>query len=376
MKREIAPPVTAPAKIIHLEPIRIEVVDSSGGTPKVEATDARSLFDAGNQALVGGKYEEALLHFDRLLADFPSSELAVLALYNAGLALEGLGRHDAAIDRYRGILTRAKTGRDSRDAHIRAVAVLAELERWPQARKLIGEFLGRGDLSASDQIEGWARQGFIQVEIGDYRDAEDALARALELANVEEAAGRPLESAYFVAMAHFYLGEIPRRQYAVMPIRLPESQMKKDLNHKAELVLLATERYDRAIKTGHLYWATAAGYQIAAMQAEFRDAIVLAPIPRYLSREAAVVYERRVHKEARQFLEKALRIHQQTVELANLYKTTTTWSDAAVLRAQEIATVLARESSGELIKPTGLGGYSSPVGHPPAGGYVPGRIDL
>src|SRR5690606_18188551 len=84
------PAASAPAatdEVIELEPLRIEVVrDEITGETTFEATDARSLFDAGNEALVTGKHEEALGRYDRLLADFPDSSLVAPALYNAGLA--------------------------------------------------------------------------------------------------------------------------------------------------------------------------------------------------------------------------------------------------------------------------------------------------
>jgi len=371
-----APAVTE-EKIVHLEPIRIEVVKGPDGRPTVEATDARSLLDAGNEDLVAGRYDQALTLYDRLVRDFGDSELVVPALFNAGLALEGKGELDAAVDRYQGVVRRAPTGADSRDAHLRAVAVLSEQERWPLAARLVDEFLARPDLGAGNRLEGLARRGYIAVELGDYAGAESELHEAVRIAEQEQAAGRLAVDDYYGAMAHYYLAEIPRRQFAVLPIRLPESQMTNDLNQKAELVLLAGQRYDRAIATGNLYWATAAGYQIASMQAEFRDAIVLAPIPPHLDPAAAAEYERRVHKEARRFLDKALRIHQQTVELARLYRTTTPWADAAVIRAEQITALLARESAGELVKPDGLGGHHAPVARPAKGAaYAPGRVDL
>jgi tetratricopeptide (TPR) repeat protein len=366
-------PKATTERVIELEPIRVEVTVAPDGTTRSVATDARSLFDAGNQALVSGDSDRALSHFDGLIRDFPDSELVVPALYNAGLALENKGQPDAAIDRYLGIVRRQKNGRDSRDAHVRAIALLSEGENWPRASKLAGDFLARGDLSPSDRVEGHARRGYVLVELRDYAAAEADLSRAVEIA---DAAKPGTVDSFFVAMSHFYLAEIPRRQFAVLSIRLPESQMTKDLNHKASLVLLANERYDRAIKTGNLYWGTAAGYQIAGMQAEFRDAIVLAPIPKYLSKEAAVVYEQRVHKETWKFLRKALRIHRQTVELANLYKTTTPWSVAAKLRAEQITEILARESAGELVKPGGLGEHTAAVSTQRPRAYVPGRVDL
>lgn len=372
------PAASAPAatdEVIELEPLRIEVVrDEITGETTFEATDARSLFDAGNEALVTGKHEEALGRYDRLLADFPDSSLVAPALYNAGLAHEAAGDFDAAIARYRELVRRQPTGRDSIDAHIRAAAVLAERERWTEATETLTEVLARADLSPSDRLEALARRGYVLLEARDLPAAEAQLAEAIAYHEREAAGGAHFETDYFLAMARYYYGEVPRRQFSAIPIRLPDEQIARDVEAKAELVILAGERFSAAIEVGNIYWATAAGYQLASMQHDFWTAVVTAPVPPHLEAEVARVYVAEVHKEVRNLLEKALSIHTKNVKLAEVYDTETPWSAASAREVERLTALLAREKAGELVTPTG-----DESGAPAAaqkGEYVPARFEL
>jgi len=373
-------------QVIHLEPMRIEVITDDQGREQVVAYDAGELFDAGNEALIAGRYERALGHYDQLLEDFPDSDLTVPALYNAGLAHEEQGEWDAAVRRYADLATRQGTPRDLVDGVIRMAAVLAELQRWPDAAKALDELLERDDLTPSDRIEGLARLGYVLVESKDYAGAEDILRSAVGYyAEIRDR--EVLRSDYFVAMSQYYLAQIPHRQFSAIPIRLPDKQTKRDMEAKADRILIAHDRYLETVELANPYWASAAGFQIASMQKEMWDALVLAPIPPRLGPEAAEFYVKEVHRLSRQFLEKALDTHQKNAALDGR-GIRTDWTDASKREADKIADILARESTGELVLPaSGSGGALhtldiDPGSASPGSGrrspaaYVPGRVDL
>jgi TolA-binding protein len=335
--------------LVDLEPIRIEVVGrDQSGAPELEAFDARSLLDAGNAAMAEDRYDSAIASYQRLLAVFPDSRLAPSAIYNIGLAHEAKGDHDAAIRQYRLLARNNELGRDAIDAHMRIGGVLAELERWAEARQALQEVLARPDLTHADTIEGMARLGYVAIQQNDYTAAEtilrDAIAHYQKLTT-------SLDTNYFVAMSYYYLAQIPHLQFQAIPMRLPDEQLKKDLEAKAALVALAYDRYLEALKIQNPRWATASGYQISQIYKEFWDDIVLAPIPTQLSPEAAEYYQREVHDRVRIFLDKALSGHSKNIELAEAYKTSNEWSEASRERAAEIARILDRESRGELVTP-------------------------
>ncbi len=371
---------TKPTPHYELEPLRIRVVGTDDkGQPKLVSYDARSLLDKGNQALFADKPEEALRYFRQLASDFPSSRFVGPALYNSGLAYEAKGEFDAAVARYRAVVKHRSTGKDAIDAHMRIGAVLAELRRWSQARASLETLLGRTDLalSPSDRVEAMARLGFVLVEAKAYPRAEKVLSEAVTYYKGLEGVS-PLESDYFVAMAMYYRANIPHRQSQAIALRLPDAQLKKDLDRRRSLMFLAYDRYLAAVKIKNAYWATAAGYQMSEMYQELWAAMVRAPIPADLGGAKARIYVEEVHKQGRRLLKAALDGHVANVDLAAAFRTQTSWSKGSRQRSKEIAIILARETAGQLVTPkapTGVAGAGQ--GEPTEGTeYVPGRANL
>jgi len=372
-----APAPTAPAglateKTIDVDPLRIRVVeDDAGGKPEVEAYDARDLFDQAGAALDGESWDQALELYDRLVTEFPASALVVPALFNAGVAHEGKGDWEGAIARYQRVTRLASRPRDSIDASMRIAAVLAEKGAWQRSAAALDAVLASKAASADDRLEALARKGYALVEEKSYAQAERALAAAIDLT------GKGDRSDYFAAMAHFYLAEIPRRQAADVPLRLPDAQLRTDLEAKSKLVLLAQERYETTFGLGNVLWGTAAGHQLAAMQEDMWRALVGAPVPAQLKKDEAAIYVAEVRKLARPYLDRALDIHTRNVKLAERYRTESPWSEGSRQRIPVLADLIAREERGE--RPgarEGLGGRPTGVTAGDPERYVPARVDL
>ena len=352
--------------------MRVRVVEDTGtGKPEVEAYDARDLFDQAGAALDGESWDQALELYDRLVAEFPASALVVPALFNAGLAHEGKGDAEGAIARYQEVARIASRPRDAIDAALRIAAVLAEKAAWARSAAALEPVLTSKAATADDRLEALARKGYALVEQKSYAEAEKALGAAIELGH------RGDRGDYFAAMAHFYLAEIPRRQAEALPLRLPDAQLKADLEAKARLVLLAQERYQATVGLGNVLWATAAGHQMAAVQEDMWRALVGAPVPAQLSRDEAALYVTEVRKLARPYLDRALDIHTKNVQLAERYRTESPWSEGSRQRIPVLADLIAREDRGE--RPGPGDGLAGPAARVTAGDperYVPARVDL
>jgi tetratricopeptide (TPR) repeat protein len=370
-------------RVYDLEALRIEVAGKSAdGEPELVAYDAQALLDAGNDALARGRADEAAARYEKLVREFPESRLVAAALYNLGLAHEARGEHERALALYGRLAADGadgKLGRDAVDAHVRMAAVLAELGRWSEARQALVALLARNDLTHADRIEGLARLGYVALEQQDFAAAEAHLREALQ--TFEKLTTR-LETLYFVAMSRYYLAQIPHRQFRARPMRLPDQQLERDLAAKAGLVTLAYDRYVEVLSVHDAYWGTAAGYQMSQIYKELWDDVTSAPIPTQLSPEAAGYYVKEVHARVRPMLEKSMEGHLRNLELARTYGADTEWSAASRVRADEIAELLAREASGELVRPERVGAIpvaSAAAGSPEAlapASYVPARPDL
>jgi hypothetical protein len=216
---------------------------------------------------------------------------------------------------------------------------MAELERWPDALRIYDEVLARRDVVAADRIEVLARRGYALVESARYPEAEHALAGAIELAD-RARRERTAASDSFAAMAHYYQGEIPRRAAAYVRLELPEARLEERIETKARLVLAAQRRFEDTIRVGDLLWATAAGYQLGAMQQDLWRSLLAAPIPP-LKPDELTVYTNEVRGLARAHLEKALAAHRMNVSIADRSGARTPWSERSRQRIAEIQVLLA-----------------------------------
>jgi tetratricopeptide (TPR) repeat protein len=375
------PDPAAPGKVYTFEPLRIDIL----GGDQVRTYDARALLEEGNEALMDGRYDEALAAFDHLLADFPDSKMVPAALYNAGLALEGKQDYTGACDRYRKILALVPaTSADSLDASFRLGSALAEIGQFGESQAVFEKALERDDLSPTNRIEALARLGYALLSQQDYAGAEEVLRQALAYHRDLGAEGEHLDNTYFVAMCQFYLAEIPHRQFRALPLRYPQAQMERDLEQKSQLFLLARDRYIKVVSYRSPYWATDAVYQIGLMYQEFWDDWMAVPVPADLDPEAAKLYVEEVnkHPELRRLLERALLYHQRNVAMAKGGNVTTVWSAASVAAAEEVRKLIARLDQGQLVTP-GSGNARTQAFDPSSVGgsavsadYIPARVDL
>lgn len=371
-------PPPPPPKAIELEPLRIDVVETEEGF-KSKSYDAATLLDDGNDALLLKRYDEALAAYDHLLADFPDSKLVIPALYNSALALEGKGEWLPAADRFRRLVALAPAGsKDVLEAQMKLGAALAEGQRFAESADVYRKVLDRDDLQPAERIEALARLGFGLVETRELTAAEEILRSAI--AYFREVSGTTnLDNTYFVAMAQFYLSEIPRRQFAAIPLRYPEAQLAKDVEQKSQLFLLARDRFVKTVDFRSGYWATAAVYQVGAMYKQYWDQWMAVPIPSDLTPEESKEYVKQVNEQEylRKLLEKSMLFHERNVSFAREKNVQSEWSDASAKEVEIVRELLARQMRGDYISPgpaTQAAG-AAPKQAPPTS-YVPSRIDL
>jgi hypothetical protein len=223
------------------------------------------------------------------------------------------------------------------------------------------------------------------VETKDYAGGEDVLRSALSFYKEKEATTK-FETSYFVAMAQFYLAEIPHLQFLAIPLRYPEEQMRRDVDQKSQLFLLARDRYVKTVDYKSPYWATASVYQVAAMYKEFWDEWMAVPIPADFNPEEAKEYVKQVNEEPqlRKLLEKALFFHEKNIAMARNANLETPWSRQSETDVEGVRQVLARQQRGEQVTP-GAPATPAPVQKPVSPDsvsrrvpdvYIPPRFDL
>lgn len=339
-----ARPGTGAGKVYDLEEIKLVVSRDPGGEATIEAVAPSTLLDQGRAALAAGNPQEAIGLFRRLAAEFPTSRLAPAALYYVGVVHEGLGDVAAAILAYRDVVARFPTGAESLDAHLRIAGLQAERKEWRAADATLTAVLARTDLDNAARLEAQARRGYVLLEQGLARDAEASLKAAVATWN----RAIRIDDHYYIAMAHYYLGELQHRAFAAVTLRTPLEELKADLVKKEALAAAAYDQWREALELQDPYWALAAGYQMSQIFFELWQTAVTSPFPDGLDPAARTYYTTDVHDRVRRHLTTAFDGHEMNVRLAGAYGVSNAWSEASKTRALQLAAILAREAKGEM----------------------------
>jgi tetratricopeptide (TPR) repeat protein len=335
-----APPGPAVPAVTHydMDPIVIEAKPGPKGI-EIESFDAEELFEQGGAALSQSRLDEAVTFYDKLLSKFPGSPYARPGLYNRGLALRDKKEWQKAIDSFKELAEKYADHGDSKDALFQLGACYAELENWPTSGEVFSRLLERKDLTADDRIEAMARRAFAQFKLGDLDLSERTFRSVMTYKQQIENQER-LATDFFLAFTQYNLAQITHERFRRAPIRLPETQMERDLEEKAGLLLKAQRSYIETIKYGNPRWASAAGFQVGSLYEELYDAFIAAPVPKTLSGEARDVYVEELHKKIRILLEKSLRWHRENLLMVERLGVDTDWAEKTKLSYNKLLRLL------------------------------------
>ena len=335
-------------RVIDLDIIRITATSRGvGGDPEMDHVATADLFKQANDSAKAGNSEHAIELYRRLLVEFPESKFAPVALFNIAAILDGRGDFANTVATLRELVKSYPDARESIDGHLYIAALQSDREQFADALATLGEVLARTNLTYADRIEAFARKGYALLELNRYEDADAALTAAIaEWRKVPR-----LEDPYYIAMAHYYRGEIAHRKFLAAPARLPDDQLIADLEAKRVLAITAYDRWKLALGFKQAYWATAAGYQMSQIFVELWQAHVEAPYPHRIDAAGREAYVVEVHDRVREHLEKALEGHRMNVELAKAFGVETVWSRASAQKAADVMELLAKEGAGQYVTP-------------------------
>jgi tetratricopeptide (TPR) repeat protein len=278
--------------------------------------------DDAERALEAGQPARAATLFARYLGHSVEGSAGRRAYQGLALAHEQLGDFDAAIRAYDGLL--AHFG-DDPQAHLmlaRRGACEAQVQAWERSAASYASALELGGdaLIPSQRVEALARQGFALYQLGDFERADATLAQANAIYEVATNEGQErFSDTYFVAMARFYRAAILHLEFRAVRIRLPEAQMNADFEAKLALLERAQEAYNDVVRARHIYWVSAAGYQLGSMFEEFYDAIMYAPVPDWLDEAERRIYYLELEEQLSPVIDKAVWVFEKNLETARKF---------------------------------------------------------
>ncbi len=335
-------------RVVDLDIIKIRASGGGiGGEPELTSVASADLFKQANEAAKAGTTKDAIARYRQLIAEFPESLYAPVSLFNIAAVYDGQGDLSSTITTLRELVATYPNARESIDGHLYIAALQADHKQWPEAVATLDAALARTNLTYADRVEAQARKGFVQMERGQLDAADATLGGAVG----DWRKAPRIDDPYYIAMAHYYRGEVMHRRFATAPIRTGDDEMVTDLEAKRVLATKAYDRWKESLGFRHAYWATASGYQMSQIFVELWEAHVKAPYPRRIEVPTRPTYVTEVHERVREHLEKALEGHRMNVELAKAFGVDTAWSKGSEQRAVMIMDLIARESRGSYVTP-------------------------
>jgi tetratricopeptide (TPR) repeat protein len=306
-----APPPTAPVVTFPPEEVKVAPLDL-----ELAGKNDEELFAVGTAAYGAGDLRRAAAAFSRLADLFPSSRHEAAALFDAGLAYARLEEWRLALERFR-TLARKYEGPDAVEATFRIAECQYHLGELRDARATLDALAARGDLPAGDRVRALAQRGIVELEDGRSEEAERSLRLALSTFGAASEDER-LDD-HYASQAQFYLGEVYREWFRALPFdpsKADEETLRRDLEHKAEMLLSAQGHYLRAIRMGNDRWAVASGFRIGELYDELRAQMLDAPLPPGLDAEHAAAYREELRRQVRVLAAKAITAYEQTLARA------------------------------------------------------------
>jgi tetratricopeptide (TPR) repeat protein len=335
-------------RIVDLDIIRITAHTSApGGEPELTSVASADLFQQANAAAKAGRPRDAIASYRQLVAEFPESQFAPVALFNIAALYDAQADLTATLTALTELVAKYPASRESVEGHLYIAALQADHQQWPEAAATLEAALARSNLTFADRIEALARKGYVELEQHRYDAAEASLSAAID----EWRKAPRIDDPYYIAMAHYYRGELLHRRFTDAAVRHGDDEMVADLDAKRALAVQAYDRWRDSLRCKQAYWATAAGYQMSQIFVELWQAHVTAPYPHRIAVATRSTYVADVHARVRADLEKALEGHRMNIELAKAYGVDTAWSRGSERQAVAIMELLARDTPGSYVAP-------------------------
>ena len=335
-------------RVVDLDIIRITArTPAPGAEPELTSVASADLFQQAGAAARAGRRREAIGLYRQLVAEFPESQYAPVALFDIAALHDGEGDLTATLTALEELIAHYPAARESVEGQLYMAALQADHQQWSEAAATLDAALARPHLTFADRVEALARRGYVELEQHRYDAAEASLSAAV----TEWRKAPPIDDPYYIAMAHYYRGELVHRRFAEHGVRSGDHEMVTDLDAKSALAAEAYDHWREALRFHQAYWATAAGYQMSQIFVELWEAHVHAPYPHRIEVATRPTYVADVHTRVRPDLEKALEGHRMNVELAKAYGVDTAWSRGSERQAAAIMELLARDIPASYVAP-------------------------
>lgn len=318
-------------EVVFDETLITREADGEVGTRTVS-----EVFEEANDYLRADDTANAIRLYTFVIDTFSDESYVRTAHYNLGLALEQERRFDEALAHYNTIIATWLGSDDATWAHFRVAECASQLGRYEDIPALMEAVLPRSGLHLIDRIEAHLRWGNALLELRQYAESDMHLQEALELNERarmrwrpgDEAADEPLPDDHaMLAQANFSRGRIYHELFLEIRLVLPEERLTRDLIDKGQLFEQAQEAYLDGVRTGHRYWATAAGFMIGQLYEDFYYDVLATEIPTSFNELELEIYFEELRAFLEPAMERAMGIYENNLAMAYRIGSQNEWVD-------------------------------------------------
>ncbi|MBI3621056.1 MAG: tetratricopeptide repeat protein, partial [Nitrospirae bacterium] len=325
---------------------------------ELPTTDVASiaLFDAGAALLSMGNTSEGVKTMQRLLKENPNSPYAYQAMLQIGSILQKQGRYDEALQQYNQI---ARTSKDPKVVHdaLWAMATLAEeRQEWAKAYDGFSSLANRPDFTdPARRLDAQFRAAMAKDHLGERQAATELFQRLLEQIKARPVPGSDL----MAGKAWLQLAGYRFEQFDA--VRLVEP-LKVNLTRKEQLLKSTIEAYVQAATYNLTDITTAATHQTGRLFEAYRTALLQSERPKSLTPEQLEEYNFLLEEQAAPYEERSIAAYEANVRRAQQQGVYTPWVQQSYNRLAEL--LPARYRREELIEVVAALPASSPAAAP------------
>jgi len=320
----------------------VDPITVAGYTTKELVTE----FERARSYLLVDKLEEAAQAFDRLMRLADDPELKATSMFNSGVAYEGLGNRDRALERYREIVETWPRLPAAKSALIRTTRILGYLERWAELEKSASVLLERSDaLPVMDRIEALGAKALALVEQERVDEAQRYVTRAMDLIETNrfgESGAPPVQ----LAQVAFAQGEIRRINSENIKLVPVPDNFAVVLEARCQGLLDAQRAYTEAMRSRDAHWSAMSGYRVGQLYQQLHRETVTIPAPASAATiEQKQLFEGAMRLRYRILLEKGLKMMRGTVMLGERTGENSFWVTRAREAQRQLEQALADEKA-------------------------------
>jgi TolA-binding protein len=270
-----------------------------------------ALYDAGGIALSRGDQDGAMNAFTILVRDYPESTYGPYAAVQVAQIHERQGRLREAANDYESVVKLTQDRKTIGEMLQAAGRLYEQLGDWERAGTVYGVYVNQYPGEYQQVVETTFKLAWAKLQQGRRQEAEPILQTLIDRYGQGDAASTP--AGYFVAKAHLLKADDLEIRFDDVKLISP---LEKNLVRKKELLKAVLEEYALAADFHIAEITTAATQKIGMVFEKFRTALLESERPQNLTPQQLEQYNFLLEEQAYPFEEKAIAAYESNVHRA------------------------------------------------------------